>query len=190
MAPLARTSQAIFKINDIARLAERTPEQADRLYRRYSTRRSTFTRDIDVDAVLGSLIIAAGESIGMPLDTVALHVVPLVNHALFYLGSESMPWPISGNSARDVPVLKLISEAEGFSRDRRIQELLNIQERPTARYLIWKGGMDTLLTDDLNGLVADASEPSFAVVDARAIANALRKYRSDPLFWLELSAGE
>lgn len=186
MASRARITQAIFKIGEIARLVNCAPDQADRLYRLYTRRRSTVARDIDLNAALGALVIAAGERIGIPFETVALHVGPLVNHGLFYLASETMPWPVQGSPDEDSQFHKSM-EVDGFLGVRRIQELLNIQERPASRFLVWKGGKEALLTNDLNSVVAAATEPALAVLDVIAIANSVWKSRSDPLFTVEFS---
>ncbi|VXC84582.1 hypothetical protein [Sphingomonas sp. AX6] len=171
-----------FTVAGVTKLTGLPPSEHRKLHSLYNFVRTKPGRDLDLNAVFGTLALSECLKAGFPTQIVIKHLSPLVNEGLTILGSDPLRWRISGAADDNLQFREWMTKVEGPAFRRRVQELLGIQERTAHRFLVLKGAKVPFACDDVAEVLGRDDAAALLIISASALANQIRAYSPDPLF--------
>ena len=135
----------------------------------------------NVTSSIGVLLFATARRLGMPIDTVFKEASKLIYSAMNYLCHQSELWRFEGSEEQRNSFTEWFFDQSDFERSMRAKQLLQIADRRCARFLTWDG-QEVRTAAEADEIFDPRRLTGVAIVDAAAIANQVRHYKSTPLF--------
>lgn len=177
-----KLDQKIFHTNSFKRLTPQNPHFHFQLCSKYLDQKPRPGRKFDVEAAIGTVALSDASDAGINVDVVLQRVDQLVLEGLINLAIESYPWPVDGDPEIAEQIEAQISGLPDTMRRRKIEELLDVYERPAKRFLVLDAEKVAKTTNDISPFVDSATGLPFWTLDAKKLANRVREFCSDPLF--------
>jgi len=174
-----------FNPNGVSVLTKLSHHESRQLHDKYVSRRTSFGKDLDLEAGVGTLILAECKKAGIAPESVVQHITPVAYETLINLASEASRWRVPGGPDDHANLNSQMNELKGPGFRRRVQELLGIQERPAHCFLVLQNGKPPFATDNIIEVFDRADAPVMFVVSAASLANQIRAHVPDPLFVFE-----
>lgn len=175
--------QAAFNLSSLKTLTGQDDHRCRTLVERYQQSSPIAGREYNVGTAIGAIGFAAMDAAGIPFDAGSGPFRALMYYVLSELARTSLRSGFKGTPEELAQFLEWFETGNEHLDQRRLHELLNIQERAANRYLV-VAGQDCFTTNDKDEAFERGDHVARKVVDAQKIADKLRNYRSD-LFTFE-----